>query len=91
MSWVWWIIGGVVLLGLLSGGNKNKRRFGASSGPVRIDHLHYIDIDEYECSACGAHFRKQSMVCPKCGAKFQGTKENDDEFIEEMVLWDDDD
>ena len=84
MSWIWWIVGGAVLLGLLSGGNKN-------SGPVRIDHLHYIDVDEYECSRCGAKFRKNSMTCPKCGARFRGTKDDDDEFIEEMVLFDDDD
>lgn len=91
MSWIWWIIGGAVLLGLLSGGNKNSRRSGSSGGPVRIDHPHYIDVDEYECSRCGAKFRKNSMTCPKCGARFRGTKEDDDEFIEEMVLWDDDD
>lgn len=81
-------------MSLFSGGNKNGRR-SRSSGkpgkPVRIDHLHYIDVDEYECSVCGAKFRKDSMSCPKCGTRFQGTKEDDDEFIEEMVLWDDDD
>ena len=91
MNWIWWIVGGVILLGLFSGGNKNSRRPRSSGGPVRIDHLHYIDVDEYECSACGAKFRKNSMSCPKCGARFQGTREDDDEFIEEMVLWDDDD
>lgn len=85
MSWIWWIVGGIVILGLFSGGKKNS-----TGGPVRIDHLHYIDVDEYECAACGAKFRKNSMSCPKCGARFLGTKEDDDEFIEEMVLWDDD-
>ena len=55
-----------------------------------IDHLHYIDLDDYECSVCGAHFRKEAMVCPKCGARFQATKEDDDEYIEEMEIWDED-
>ena len=30
------------------------------------------------------------MICPKCGAKFTGTREDDGEFIEEMELWDGD-
>ena len=81
----------MVLLGLLSGGTKRTGRSGKSGAPERIDHLHYIDADEYECSVCGAKFRKNSMSCPKCGARFRGTREDDDEFIEEMVLWDDDD
>ena len=78
-------------MGLFSGGKRNGRRSGSFGGPVRIDHLHYIDADEYECSVCGAKFRKNSMSCPKCGARFQETRVDDDEFIGEMVLWDDDD
>lgn len=77
------------MTGLFSG-NQNSRRSGSSGGPVRIDHLHYIDADEYECSVCGAKFRKNSMSCPNCGTRFRGTKEDDDEFIGEMVLFDDD-
>ena len=64
---------------------------GKQKKPTRIDHPHYIDVDDYECSVCGARFRKKGMVCPKCGTRFQGTKEDEDEFIEEMVVWDDDD
>lgn len=78
------------MLGLFSEGEKNTRRSKISGGRIRIDHLHYIDVDEYECSVCGAKSRKNSMSCPKCGARFLGTKEDDDEFIEEMILWDDD-
>lgn len=77
------------MTGLFSG-NQNSRRSGSSGGPVRIDHLHYIDADEYECSVCGAKFRKNSMSCPNCGARFRGTEEDDDEFIGEMVFFDDD-
>lgn len=92
MSWIWWIIGAVVLLGLLSGGKKNTgRRAGSSGGATRIDHPHYFEEDDHECSVCGVRFRGKGMVCPKCGAKFTGTKEDDGEFMEEMVLWDDDD
>ena len=89
MSIVWVIIAAVVVLALLSGGKKKPS--GASGKPTRIDHPHYIDVDDYECSVCGARFRNKGMVCPKCGARFAGIKEDDDEFIEEMVIWDDDD
>jgi len=43
MTFVWVIIGAVVLLALLSGGSKGKQ-----SGPVRINHPHVIDDDDYE-------------------------------------------
>ena len=88
---VWiWIVLGILAVFLL--GSKSKPSGGKTSGkPTRIDHLHYIDLDEYECSACGYKFGRKSMTCPKCGVRFAGTQENDDEFIEEMVLWDDDD
>ncbi len=45
----------------------------------------YYDADEYECSVCGARFQKQSMVCPRCGVRFDGTEEDDTEFDEEMM------
>ncbi len=57
----------------------------------RIDHLHYIDLDEYECPACGVRFRKNTMVCPKCGTRFDSRTEEDDAFIEEMVIFENDD
>ena len=31
------------------------------------------------------------MTCPKCGTRFEKTKEDDLEFIEEMEIWDGDD
>ena len=91
MSWIWWVVGGVVLLALCSGGNKNAGRKSGSGGAVRIDHPHYFEEDDHECSVCGARFRGKGMKCPRCGALFTRTKEDDGEFMEEMVLWDDDD
>ncbi len=64
---------------------------GSRNKPVRIDRPHYDDWDDYECSVCGARFRKKSMTCPRCGARFEGTKTDEEAFTEEFVLWDDDD
>ena len=92
MSTFLWIVIGLIALAALFGGKSKSNSSVSSKGhPLRIDHLHYIDVDEYECSVCGARFKKKSMVCPKCGTQFAGNKEDEDQFIEEMVLWDDDD
>ena len=88
---VWIVIGLVILVACAGSSRKGGQRSGSRGGPTRIDYPHYIDTDDYECSVCGARFRKKGMVCPKCGARFSGTKEDDGEFIEEMVIWDDDD
>ncbi len=66
----WILIGlGVLIVCLL--GTKGKPSGGKKPGkPTRIDHLHYIDLDEYECSVCGHQFDRKSMTCPKCGARF---------------------
>ena len=84
MSWIWWIIGGVILLSLFSGGNKNSRRSGPSGRPVRIDHLHYVTDDESECSVCGARFSGKGSVCPRCGARFGSSRTDEDEWVEEF-------
>lgn len=91
-----WIALGLMALVLLAVSGKSKKSAGsgtdgAGKNDKRIDHLHYIDLDEYECPKCGAKFRKNVMTCPKCGTRFSGTVENEDAFVEEMVLWDDDD
>ena len=87
---VWIILGAAALASLFVG--KSSRKPARSGGrPERIDHPHYFDVDECECSVCGARFRKRSAVCPKCGARFTWTREDDQEFIEEMILMDDDD
>ena len=88
MSAIFWIVIGVIILAVCSG--RGKKTAGRKE-LYRIDHPHYIDLDDCECSVCGARFRKKDMVCPNCGTRFQATKEDDDEFIEEMVIWDDDD
>lgn len=92
-AWFWVILGGLVLLAACSGksGQKKSGGSGGEQETRRIDHPHYIDLDESECPQCGARFREKTMVCPRCGARFSGTTENETEFIEEMVLWDDDD
>ncbi len=91
MSPIVWIIICIVILAACFSGKGNRKACGSRGEPTRIDHPHYIDVDDYECSVCGARFRKKGMVCPKCGARFQKTMENENEFIEEMVIWDDDD
>ena len=88
MSIIFWLaIVGVILAAVVGSGKKST---GSREKPTRIDHPHYFEEDEHECSVCGARFRGKSMTCPKCGAKFTGTKEDDEEFIEEMELWDGD-
>lgn len=89
MNVIWIIAGTAVLLALLANGRKKPTP--KEEKPTRIDHPHYIDLDDCECSVCGARFPKKDTVCPNCGTRFQATKEDDDEFIEEMVIWDDDD
>ena len=91
-----WIILGVLAVLLLGSAGKSKKNAGSRSAGTgkntkRIDHLHYIDLDEYECPNCGAKFKKNVMVCPKCGIRFSGTEKDDNAFIEEMEIWDDDD
>ena len=86
------VIIAIILLWICSGLGKGKdaKNTGSKGKPTRIDHPHYFEEDDHECSVCGARFRGKGMTCPKCGAKFIGTKEDDEEFIEEMELWDGD-
>ena len=84
----WFAIAGTILAAIVGG----RKRGTASKGkPTRIDHPHYFEEDDHECSVCRTRFRGKSMTCPKCGTRFAGTKEDDREFMEEMVIWDDDD
>ncbi len=93
MSTAVWIAVGLLLLLLLLGGSKgnSKKKSGSRDAATRIDRMHYYEPDDHQCSVCGARFTGKSMVCPKCGVQFKATKDDDDEFIEEMVIWDDDD
>ncbi len=85
-AWIWIVLGLLFLLVLCGGKGSSK----GSRGPVRIDRMHYDDVDDYECSVCGARFRKKSMVCPRWGTQFLETKNDDSEFIDEMDFWEDD-
>ena len=89
MSIIFWLaIAGAILAAVVGSGKKCT----ASKGTLtRIDHPHYFEEDDHECSVCGTRFRGKSMTCPKCGAKFTGTREDDGEFMEEMVIWDEED
>ena len=92
MSVTFWIVFGVLFILLVGGSSsKGKKQSGSRDDATRIDRMHYYDPDDHECSVCGARFQGKSMVCPRCGAKFKATRDEDDEFIEEMVIWDDDD
>lgn len=91
MSFIWVIIGAVVILGLLSGGNKSNSRKSETNSNVRIDHPHLIDDDDYECSTCHKRFRKNTMVCPHCGTRFTEKIEDSEEWDEEedeLEAWD---
>ena len=91
--WIYLAVSALLLISAFSQGKRNQSA-GTETGDYsdkRIDRPHYIDPDDHECPGCGARFRQNTMVCPECGKKFSGTTENDDEFTEEMVLWDDDD
>ncbi len=90
MSAVFWIVIGVIIFCALADNGK-KRNASSKGRPVRIDHPHYFEADDHECSVCGTRFRGKSMTCPKCGTKFTGTRDDDGEFLEEMVFWDDED
>ena len=78
MSFVWVIFGVAALLALLSGNSKSK-----NSGPVRIDHPHVIEDDDYECAVCHHRFRENVMICPSCGTRFTERVEDSTELDEE--------
>ena len=91
-SVLWWAGGFLVLavIGVLTGQVREKPK--AKERPrLRIDHPHYYSADEYECAVCGTRFEKASMTCPHCGVRFNGTKTDEEEFLEEedeMSYWD---
>ena len=39
--------------------------------PHWIKHSHLFDPDEYECSACGAVYRRGFASCPNCGVRLR--------------------
>lgn len=85
-----WLIGGIAVLGLVcSLFCKSSGKTASHERPrFRIDHPHYADHDDYECSICGHRFSRDSMSCPNCGVLFNGKKEDDTEWEEEEDEWD---
>lgn len=87
-----WVIGGVfalVVIGvLIDSKNGGGKRSAAGRPRVRIDHPHFIDADDYECTICGRRFSGNQMSCPYCGVRFTDTKEDYEEFDEEEDEWD---
>ena len=91
MSTAVWIALGIIFLILLSiSSNKTNKSSDYRSESIRIDRIHYFDRNDHQCSVCGVRFEEERMVCPRCGARFKTTKDDDDEFIEEIDLWEDD-
>ncbi len=88
--WIYLGVTALIVIAAITGVAKLEKKNGAGNAVNRIEKLHYIDLDEYVCPKCGAKFWKNVMVCPKCGVRFDGTTVDDDEFIEEMEIWDDD-
>lgn len=68
-------------------GKKDKAPASREKPRLRIDHLHLIDADEHECSVCGRRFKGNSMVCPHCGVRFTGKKDDWEKFDEEEDEW----
>ena len=91
MSTALWIVIGLAVLAACAGSGKGSKKASRAGKPFRIDHPHYMSDDESECSVCGARFPERDMVCPRCGARFGTARQDDQEFIEEMELWDGDD
>ncbi len=94
MTFFWVVIVAIILLALLSGKGKGKRPAGSGGQPVRIDHPHLITEDACECSVCGRRFPDKCSVCPFCGTRFTGSREDYGEFDEEeeeQKAWDEED
>ena len=98
-TWFWIILAILAILLFATGKTKNNGKSSGRTGNSthRIDHLHYIDRDEYECPKCHTRFRKNVMVCPKCGLRFTGARKDrtdyDDELEEELDMddWEEED
>ena len=95
MTWLWILIGVVVLSALLSGGKTQQKGTRSKESSHWIYHPHVIEKDDYECSQCHARFNKEAAVCPRCGTRMQGKTVKDEEewFDEEEeldIIFDDD-
>ena len=55
--------------------------------PHWIRHTHFLRPDEYECSACGAVFRRRTDACPKCGVTLRSVSDRQ-EWLDEAIMLD---
>lgn len=80
-----WIFGGIAVLALICSlfGKDNGKSVSHERPRTRIDIPHYYLPDEYVCTICGHRFDKNTMSCPHCGVRFNGTKTDDRAWIEE--------
>ena len=83
MTWVVIAIA-VVLVLLVAVAGRSKQTEDRQAGPFRIDHPHYMTDDESECSVCYARFRYKASNCPRCGARFEFVKSDEEEWDEEF-------
>ena len=63
----------------------NKKNKGKPGAWIRREHS--FGGDDYVCSACGAKFKKQSLICPKCKALMTKIKA-DPRWIDRMKMLD---
>ena len=84
-----WVIGGIAVLAAIGSlfSKKSGKPAPHEKPRIRIDHPHFAEADDYECTACGRRFAGNRMSCPYCGVRFTGTKENYEEFDEEEDEW----
>ena len=90
-SAVWWILGFVavlivvrILVAMTEKGNGTTAGQSPERPRTRIDHLHYLSDDDYECSICGTRFSSDLDRCPHCGVIFNDTEVDEEEFEEEL-------
>ena len=89
--WVFIIVPAFIFIASLFSPSKNSQpKDGTLKHRTRIDHPHYMSLDEYECTVCGRRFGRNTMVCPHCGVRFTRTETDEDEFDDEYVFWEDD-
>lgn len=50
--------------------------------PHWIRHSHLFDSDTYECSRCGAVFKKKTPACPNCGTQL-GLERKEPDWVDE--------
>ena len=71
------------LAGLVSG-KAGEKTSASGKGITQVYHPHYISDDEYECGVCGARFEKELGVCPQCGARFNRSETDEEEYDDEL-------